>query len=132
MGGLSQFGTGSAFDPLRARKRDDETVVKNVVGTREEAGGFKDGAADQALLSQPTGVTCFGKHLYWSDAQNHRIRVLDLERKVASTVVGSAGMGFADGPLDVAKINKPRGLIPGPSGDSLYFAGEETTAAAST
>lgn len=48
--------------------------------------GFRDGWAGEACFDEPSGVSAAGGRLYIADANNHAIRVLDLETEQVSTL----------------------------------------------
>ncbi len=48
--------------------------------------GFSDGRAEQAQLSEPSGLSATSDSLYVADTNNHRIRILDLSSGELSTL----------------------------------------------
>ena len=52
--------------------------------------GWQDGAAGQAELAEPSGLSVAGDKLYIADTNNHLIRVADLATGEVSTLVGTA------------------------------------------
>ena len=64
-------------DPLGA-------AVVTVAGG--ENAGFLDGAALEALLSEPNGLSRAGDTLYFADSNNHVIRTLDIQSSTISTL----------------------------------------------
>lgn len=83
-------------------------------------GGFKDGAASQALFSQPRGLAFDAQdNLYIADYGNHRIRKLSKDGTV-STVAGTNTLGNLDGLLPQALLGSPVAVAAGP-GDWIYF-----------
>ncbi len=73
------------------------------------AQGFADGAATAALFNFPIDVLVHPatRFIYFSDTDNHRIRVISPAAMV-STLAGSVG-GFLDGFGAVAQFNRPWG-----------------------
>lgn len=55
-----------------------------LLGTGE--GGYRDGAGDQALFSEPSGLSIASGKIYIADTNNHHIRVADLETSEVSTL----------------------------------------------
>ncbi|ETX04734.1 MAG: hypothetical protein ETSY2_27105 [Candidatus Entotheonella gemina] len=64
------------FDPATGQ-------VHTLAGTG--AAGYRDGALDQALFYEPSGLSVGDGKLYVADTNNHRIRVIDLAAGVVST-----------------------------------------------
>ena len=94
------------------------------------AAGFRDGIG-AAHFSGPTGLAAGAAgELFVADAGNNCIRLVRWEASatgrlaVATTVVGGAGSGFADGPAVLAKLLSPQGLAYAPE-----VAGAEEPAA---
>ena len=48
--------------------------------------GFQDGESSEARFNEPGGITRLGKRLYIADTNNHRIRIIELESGVVSTL----------------------------------------------
>lgn len=77
----------------------------------------------QPLIENPTYM-CYGagaQQLFVTDAAHNRILLLDPMGSV-NTVIGSAGMGFADGSIDVAKFHGLSGLCYDEKNYLLYIA----------
>ena len=68
-------------------------AITTVAGTGEPGCSGDGGPAAQATLNEPKSVTVAGTFLYIADAENHRIRKVDLATGVITTV---AGLGTAD------------------------------------
>ena len=91
-------------------------------GTGE--GGFLDGPAATARFDRPSRLAYDPRgYLLVSDAENHRIRRIDLDAEghPVTTVAGSGEAGWADGPGASAKFSKPSGLALDGKG-ALYVA----------
>ena len=56
----------------------------SLLGTGES--GHRDGPGDQALFSEPSGLSIAGGKIYIADTNNHAIRVADLETSEVSTI----------------------------------------------
>ncbi len=73
-------------------------TITTVAGTGEPGCSGDGGPALQAMLNEPKSVTIAGGFLYIADAENHRIRKVDLTTGVISTIAGE-GTGVAPSPL---------------------------------
>ena len=62
----------------------------------------------KAFLQHPLGVAVAGKKIYVADTLNHKIKALDLDSKMVSTVWGSGKPGDADG--EYPQFNEPNGI----------------------
>ncbi len=87
--------------------------VETLAGDGRE--GNQDSESNKAAFSYPGGVAVLGGTIYIADTQNHKIRRLD-EDGTLSTVAGSGGAGFVDGPADAAMFFSPVGVAVGPDG----------------
>jgi DNA-binding beta-propeller fold protein YncE len=76
-------------------------AITTVAGTGEPGCAGDGGPATQAMLNEPKSVTIAGTFLYIADAENHRIRKVDLATGVITTVAGE-GAGSAPPPADTA------------------------------
>ncbi len=52
-----------------------------------EAGGFRDGADEEAEFNEPGGLSVAGDRLFVADTNNHAIRVIDLRTHTVSTIL---------------------------------------------
>ena len=116
--GMSVDGAGNLYivDTFnnRIRRVDAETgIITTVAGTGEEGFSGDEGPAIEAVLSYPGGVYVDGSgHLYIADTNNHRIRRVDAETGIITTVVGTGEEGFSgDGGLATqAGLDGPGGV----------------------
>jgi sugar lactone lactonase YvrE len=60
-------------------------TVQTIAGTET---GFRDGPADQAAFSGPSGLALIGNALYIADSANGPVRALDLKKASVSTLPG--------------------------------------------
>ena len=67
-------------------------------------GGFRDGAAGQALFNQPKGIALSNGSLYIADSGNHMIRMLD-KAGVVKTICGGGEPGDEEDDLFGAVLN---------------------------
>jgi DNA-binding beta-propeller fold protein YncE len=93
-------------------------VVSTIAGTGVK--GCKDGPADEAQLSEPSGIALDPRNgdVYFSDWGSHRLRVVS--GGVVSTVAGTGEKGFEDGPADRAMFNGATGITLDPESATLY------------
>jgi len=63
-------------------------TIVTIAGTGEPGYAGDSGPALKALLNEPKSVTVAGSFLYIADAENHRIRRLDLASGVITTIAG--------------------------------------------
>jgi len=94
----------------RIRRVDPNDLIKTIAGSSTTGYSGDEGKADEAALNHPTGITIDSKDiLYIADKENHRIRRVDLNANIISTIAGTGEAGFSgDGGLGVnAKLNYP-------------------------
>ncbi|MDO8547481.1 MAG: SMP-30/gluconolactonase/LRE family protein [Nitrospirales bacterium] len=77
-------------------------AITTVAGTGEPGCSGDGGPATGAMLNEPKSVTLAGHCLYIADAENHRIRKVDLATGVITTVAGqgTGDAGAAPPPAD--------------------------------
>jgi sugar lactone lactonase YvrE len=98
--------------------------VVTVAGTGERAFGGDGGPAAEAKVAFPQDMEIGPDgNLYFADANNNRIRMIDLDSGVITTVVGTGEEGYSGdgGPALDAKLNRPFGVAFDPAGD-LYVS----------
>ena len=97
---------------FRVRKIAPDGQVTTLAGTGEP--GYRDGPALNAQFDVPIGVAVDEKgNVYVVDSGAHRIRRISPDG-VVSTVAGSGVAGYADGPVNEAKIWYPTDVAVGP------------------
>ena len=108
---LAQDGSVLVVDygNRRVRRIDPEGVVSTFAGS-----GIKWSAANgpkaQAGFTSPDGIAVDAAgNVYVSEGSSGRIRKIGVDG-IVSTLVGSAGSGYLDGPVAKAKFHNPRGL----------------------
>jgi DNA-binding beta-propeller fold protein YncE len=55
-----------------------------------------DGPVDRAALSQPSGLWLEGRTLYFADAEDSAIRLVDLDKSAVRTLAGTGLFDFGD------------------------------------
>jgi hypothetical protein len=122
------FGTAAGFDALvydlviraatldifaverhRVRKVAITTSqVSHFAGSAGGVPGTADGDATTSRFSDPAGIDMDGStgEMFVGDASSHRIRHVTLGA-IVTTITGSAGQGFVDGPFAAARFNTP-------------------------
>ncbi len=89
---------------------DDDVVT--LVGKDLFDWGDVDGPLESALLQHTTGVA-FDEDsglVYVSDTYNNKIKRIDLDQRIITTVAGTGDPAHANGPGDVAAFFEPHGL----------------------
>lgn len=113
----------------RIRKIDRATQTSSWlsgIGNTNVAGsgnGYQEGAATVARFDNPRGIAIShdDKWLYVVDTSNARIRKVSTADGSTSLIAGS-GVGWANGPKNVAKFNRPIGIAVDDSDTYLYVA----------
>ncbi len=121
MGNLYVADTGNN----RIRKVDAESgVVSTVAGSGERGFSGDGGSATDANLDGPSGVFVDSKgNVYIADEGNNRIRKVDAESGMVSTVAGSGERGFSGdgGSAADASLDGPSGVFVDSKGN-VYIA----------
>ena len=96
----------------RIRRVGTDGVITTVAGTGVAGFGGDGGAATDARLNVPRGLTVQGGVLCIADSDNARVRRVDLSTGVITTLAGDGVRRFAGdgGPAGRASLRNPRGL----------------------
>ncbi len=108
----------------RVRRVDPQTnVIQTVIGTGKTKWSGDDGLGQETTLNEPVALAIHGSQLYIADQSNNRIRMLDLETQIVTTVAGTGDSGYnGDGmPAIEAGLAGPSGLALDSEGN-LYVA----------
>ena len=125
--GVAVDGSGNLYiadrDNHRIRKVDSAGTITTVAGTGEHGFSGDGGAAVEAQLASPTGVTVDGSgNLYIADRDNHRIRKIDSTGTITTvTGTGEDSFGGDEGPAVRGHLSSPFGVGVDGSGN-LYIA----------
>ncbi len=86
-------------------------LLRTIAGTGQAGFSGDGGTALQAQLNEPLSLAVDAKNLFIVDAQNYRIRKMDLSTGVISTYAGSGPGDVGDGgPATAAKFRQPTGV----------------------
>ncbi|NBT49081.1 MAG: hypothetical protein EBT07_14925, partial [Actinobacteria bacterium] len=96
----------------RIRKIDNNGIISTIAGGGGVDGGYSgdNGIATSAKLYNPYGVCLdLSKNVYIADTSNNRIRKVDVNTQIISTIAGNYNSGYAgDGGLATsAQLNNP-------------------------
>ena len=127
--GMAVDGNGNVYiadpDNHRIRRVDAATgTISTIAGTGERGYGGDGGPATQAQLRDPVGVAVDGNgNIYIADADNHRIRRVDVATGTISTIAGTGERGYSGdgGPATQAELRYPSELAVDGAGN-LYIA----------
>ena len=105
----------------RIRQVDGQTgIITTVVGTGEAGFSGDGGPATEAKISWPLGVFLdAGGNMFIADTENYRIRRVDGQTGIITTVAGTGEAGFSGdgGPATEAKFGWLNHVFVGPGGD---------------
>jgi len=99
-------------------------VVTTIAGTGDKGFAGDGSAATGAQLSLPQDIEIGPDgNLYFADADNNRVRMIDLTTGIITTVAGTGDNGYGGdgGQATDAKLNRPFGVAFDPDGD-LYIS----------
>ena len=89
-------------------------IITTAVGTGEKGFAGDGGPAKAALLNGPFDIAFDAAgNLYFTDTFNNRIRRVDAQSGVISTLAGNGEAGYAGdgGPATAASLNEPYGIV---------------------
>jgi sugar lactone lactonase YvrE len=107
----------------RIRRVDGAGIITTIAGTGKFSSGGDGGPATEAGLQSPKGITFdLAGSLLIADSGNNQIRKIDTNG-VITTIAGAGEPGYSGdgGPATAAKLEAPRTIAVGPSGD-VYIA----------
>lgn len=104
-------------EDMRAEVVAGYTLPNTIYGT--PAGGYRDGAAAQALFDAPFALVEWKDSLIVSDTQNHMLR--RIRNGQVETLAGTGTEGYRDGQTGTAMFSLPMGLAVDDQ-DNIYVA----------
>ncbi|MCG3174675.1 MAG: hypothetical protein GMKNLPBB_02935 [Myxococcota bacterium] len=108
----------------RVRKVNLRTgIIETFAGDGTQGFSGDGGPATKARLNYPSRLALDeGGNLFVSDVRNHRIRKVDAQRGIISTVAGTGKPGYSgDGNLATnADLKEPGGITSGPGGTLIF------------
>ena len=127
--GLATDGSGNVFfaeyGASRVRKVDISTgVITTVAGNGSVSSGGDGGPATAAQIWTPYAVALDGaRNLYITELGGHRVRRVDAQTGIISTVAGTGTPGYSgdNGPGAAAQILSPTGIAVDANGN-VFFA----------
>ncbi len=108
----------------RVRRLDPDGRIVTLAGSRFPGLAGDGGPAIQARLRNPAGLDLAEGVLYIADSGNHRIRAVDLNSNIITTVVGAGtdGYGGDGGPAREALLSTPLAISLTREIPTLYIA----------
>lgn len=105
------------------RRVDPLGSISTVAGTGVQGYGGDGGPAASAILDSPQGLAIYAGNLYVADTHNHRVRRVDLNTGIISTIAGGSTAGWSGdgGPATAARLDRPVALAVNARGD-LFIA----------
>jgi len=88
----------------------DRNTVETLIGRGLHDFGDRDSKAANALLQHALGVAFLGDRLLIADTYNHKLKALDLDTRVVTTLLGSGDPGNVIEGRMRAELNEPGGL----------------------
>jgi len=118
--GQKLYFVDSETSSLRSAGLPPTGGVTTFIGSGLFDFGDKDGAASQAMLQHPIGITYHEGLLYLADTYNNKIKVFNPQTRVITTLLGGSKAGYGDGLEAQSLLNEPCGLAF--AGEKLYIA----------
>jgi trimeric autotransporter adhesin len=109
----------------RIRRVDTTGKIEAIAGTGDPSAAGDEGLATLANLNIPSDVILDNTgNIYIADTSNHRIRKIDAQTAIITTIAGEGTPSFAgdNGPAINANINGPKAIAIDNSTGNLYIA----------
>lgn len=100
----------SEVSSIRYVDLEPKSRVGTVVGLDLFEFGDVDGQGDEVRLQHPLGVHFYAGKIYVADTYNHKIKIVDPEKRTSQTFLGAGKPGFKDGLGESAEFYEPSGL----------------------
>lgn len=119
--GLVYFSETGAH---RVRRIEADGTLVTIAGTGQVGSGGDGLPATEAMFNRPSGLLFRNNVLYIADTGNHKVRRVDLNTGVVTSVAGTGTRGFSgDGDLAIdARLNNPSALTLSTDGLILFIA----------
>lgn len=86
-------------------------LVTTIAGQAEVIGNTDGQGLSQALFNNPHGIAIDGRgRLYIADRWNHKVRMMDTQTGLVTTLAGTGQIGADNGPGNVARFYEPWGI----------------------
>lgn len=95
--GKTLYVSDAEANIIRAIDLNQTPKVRTLVGGDLFDFGDQDGSGDDVRLQHPLGLARWNDKLLVADTYNHKIKVLDPEKRSVTTLIGSGKPGQADG-----------------------------------
>jgi sugar lactone lactonase YvrE len=95
-------------------------VASLVAGQPFSAGSDNGDAFSLARFNSPQALALHANVLYVADTGNRKIRRIDLDTDVVTTLAGTGGFGLDDGPAGVATFTNPTSIMIDGDSDLIY------------
>jgi DNA-binding beta-propeller fold protein YncE len=82
--------------------------VSTLAGNGNE--GWKNGEGEDSSFDNPWGIAVYNDQIIVADTWNNRIRLINLNSRMVSTLAGNGNEGWKDGPSEDASFNHPYGI----------------------
>lgn len=111
----SNIYISEGFDRQRIQRFDPNGKVRTLAGRKSVQGDFggDDDLATKAYFNYPTGLAFDSNgHLFIADSRNHRIRRIDSDSGIITTVAGNGKINYRgdDKPAIEASLNTPMSI----------------------
>ena len=100
----------SETSAIRTLPLDGRGDARTIAGVGLFDFGDVDGEGTSIRLQHPLGVAAGAEGVFIADTYNNKIKVVDPDQRLITTLAGDTGHGDADGGLAEARFHEPGGL----------------------